>query len=203
MEPLSNLILCPHCHQTFDDTNLEKTDCCFGRPIKVSDSIIDFSKTDFYWNHISKEDMEILCRDAEELGWQNSLTENFLPKVGNATYQYAVDERRADWSPLCSINSNSTIVDIGAGWGAISINLARKTNKVIAVDTSRQNLKFIDIRASQEGLNNIDCILSDPLDLSSIPLKNGIADLVIFNGVLLQLEKHALRIVVYVMMVVM
>lgn len=181
---ITKMVRCPHCLASVHKEDLTSSHPCLGHPILQRGKIYDFAKRGFYWNQIPLDTMHELLASARESGWEKALRDHLEPRVGNYTFRYAVDERRADWFPLCSLNRESTIVDIGAGWGAVSMGLARMGHRLIAIDSNIETLEFLTIRAEQEDLDNICCIRMDPLDLSPLPLHNSVADLLVFNGVL-------------------
>ncbi len=50
----------------------------------------------------------------------------------------------------------TTLIDVGAGTGLLSIPFARAVRRVVAVDVSQQMLEVLDRKANAEGLTNID-----------------------------------------------
>lgn len=59
------------------------------------------------------------------------------------------------------------VADLGAGSGYFTIRLAREvgqSGKVYAVDIDQKMLDYIDQRAQEEKLDNIQTILADPVD---------------------------------------
>ena len=72
----------------------------------------------------------------------------------------------------------------GCGWGATTIALARHYSKIYGIDTNLYNLKFIQIRAQQEKLDNIILAKTNPMEFDSLPFQDEFFDAVILNGVL-------------------
>jgi 2-polyprenyl-3-methyl-5-hydroxy-6-metoxy-1,4-benzoquinol methylase len=61
-------------------------------------------------------------------------------------------------------------VDFGCGVGRVSMHLAERFDKVIAVDISEGNLRQCGEMAARRGLSNIEChLLRSPQDLSHLP----------------------------------
>lgn len=78
------------------------------------------------------------------------------------------------------VPDNSTILDIGAGWGQMSLPLARR-NDVIALEPTPERLSFIRAAAQQEGLDQRMIFLqSSFMDIEFDP----VFDLVCCIGVL-------------------
>jgi ubiquinone/menaquinone biosynthesis C-methylase UbiE len=65
------------------------------------------------------------------------------------------------------IRPGDDVADLGAGFGYFTIRLARAVapgGRVYAVDVDQQMLEYIDRRAQEEQLDNIQTILADPHD---------------------------------------
>ncbi|MGH2810759.1 MAG: class I SAM-dependent methyltransferase, partial [Actinomycetota bacterium] len=96
--------------------------------------------------------------------------------------RYVLDESRALWWPLVRADlSETTAVDLGAGWGAISAGLARTGARVIAVEKIPVRARFLKKRLEQEGLDNAHIVAAD---FNALPFRPGFAELVVANGVL-------------------
>ncbi len=52
------------------------------------------------------------------------------------------------------------VLDIGSGPGVMAIPIARQTSHVTAVDASEGMISVLKEKASEEGVNNIDCVKS-------------------------------------------
>ena len=87
---------------------------------------------------------------------------------------------RLAWLNLVDIKTSTKALDIGAGTGGLACQLAKKCS-VVAIDGSWCDVKFLKIRAKQEGLRQFKTLLGNALDL---PFKRKQFDLVTMNGVL-------------------
>lgn len=174
---------CPFCGSSLPD-DLTEPHPCFGRPILQAGGIIDLARQDHYWNQIPRETMAGLCAMARRDGCRAALETYLKPAVGEDTLEYAWDERRADWFPLCSLAEQPVIIDIGAGWGAVTTGLARLGGHVFALDSNVETLEFQMIRAKENGLANITCVHADPLESAPLPFADAAADLAVMNGLL-------------------
>jgi len=81
-----------------------------------------------------------------------------------------------------------TIADLGAGEGTLSMMLARRAARVIAVDNSEKMVAFASETARRNGLNNIEFRVGD---LESPPVEPGSLDLAIFSQSLHHAEHPA------------
>ena len=64
-----------------------------------------------------------------------------------------------DFISRMNITEDDVILDIGCGPGALSIPLAKKAKKVIAIDFSPQMLAELEAYAAREGVTNIQTVL--------------------------------------------
>lgn len=138
-----------------------------------------FSQSNHYYSDLDRERMRVINEKCESDGWRNTVKKYFSDNP--FLFKIITDETRADWQYLLPLNSESIALDIGAGWGTISIPLARNIKHVVALDGTVDRLEFLSIRANQEDLENITIVHAD---IFQHPFKNEQFDVVSFNGVL-------------------
>ena len=111
-------------------------------------------------------------------GWRAAVgqTENqqHHPPESTAAYVQALeDPGRAEWQQpddvinRLNLKAGDEVADLGAGSGYFTLRLAREvgqTGRVYAVDTNPEMLKYVEKRAEEEKLDNIQTILADPND---------------------------------------
>ncbi|MBK7496566.1 MAG: class I SAM-dependent methyltransferase [Candidatus Omnitrophica bacterium] len=73
------------------------------------------------------------------------------------------------------------ILDIGAGWGSLSVALASLCREVIALESVLERARFIQFRIQQDAISNVCAIHGN---LASPPLSPNRFDLATMNGVL-------------------
>lgn len=73
------------------------------------------------------------------------------------------------------------VVDLGAGEGTLSQLLAKRAERVIAVDRSEEMVAYGRRLAEENGVSNIEFRLGD---VEAVPVEEGEADLVLFSQVL-------------------
>lgn len=140
---------------------------------KVVDGIPFFSENR-YWGKGSEEELERALAVFEKDGL-GAFAERFRGR-----FDFTLEENRADWRFPVEIARTSTVLDLGAGMGRISVPLARVVGKVVAVDRSFSRLKFLKMRAEREGLP-IETYVGDLFDL---PFAEKSFDLIVMNGLL-------------------
>jgi ubiquinone/menaquinone biosynthesis C-methylase UbiE/DNA-binding transcriptional ArsR family regulator len=80
------------------------------------------------------------------------------------------------------------VADLGAGEGTISILLAKRAKKVIAIDSSEKMVEFGEALAKKHGLNNLEFRLGD---IENPPISPASVDLAILSQALHHATKPA------------
>lgn len=57
------------------------------------------------------------------------------------------------------LDENDTVLDVGCGEGSITIPLSKKVKKVIGIDSSPKMLEYLEKRANENNITNIESIL--------------------------------------------
>jgi SAM-dependent methyltransferase len=130
---------------------------------------------DRYWGKVPQAELESALKVITDQGW-----DEFVGRYGKV-FDVTFEENRADWRFVVPLTANSTVLDIGAGMGRISIPLARVVNRVVACDQSLLRMKFLQLRAKREGLANLEVSVAD---IFNLPYPKASFDLVVMNGVL-------------------
>ncbi len=176
--------VCPNCTRKLrQESNAYHCGSCAQR-WPERDGIPSFATGTFYWNQISEEEMSRLLATAQAEGYQVALHKHLLPNTDEYVYRYALDESRGDFRFLLPLGGRTRILDLGCGWGSVTCAVARTAGQVVGADTNVQTLRFVRLRAQQEGLHNLTPVHMDPLDYAGLPFPSGYFDAVLMNGVL-------------------
>lgn len=169
-----NEFACPQCHgPLFKYDNSLKCNQCL-KDFPVISNIPCFASGSSAWQFSSSESTAEIIGAAKKRGWKVSLSR--------------MNKDKADWirgagrftiSVLAS--PKERVLDSGCGWGGLSFWMAKEFGHVYALDVQLDGLQFINIRASQEGINNIT---TGQGSVFSLPFPNGFFDVVVLNGVL-------------------
>jgi SAM-dependent methyltransferase len=141
------------------------------------DGIPCFADPDYYWGEIPRASMQDANRLARDIGWQAAVERVVSRKT---IRDYISAPWRADFQKVWTLPPNSSILDIGAGWGGVAACLATRFSRVVAVEGVLERTRFIDTRSRQMNLP-IEAICADFLRL---PLAPQQFDAVVLNGVL-------------------
>lgn len=125
--------------------------------------------------------MQELLETAEKEGWQKVLYEKIHLKDAR-DYNIIGDERRADWKYLLPLKRSAVVLDLGCGWGAISISLSEVADTVYSMDATLERVRWLDLRRRQEGITNIIPVHGG--DQLKLPFPEKYFDLICMVGVL-------------------
>lgn len=155
-----------------------KCNKCF----KVFDSneIIDVAEKNLYWGVSSKELILEFIKSARLNGFFNAIQEEKF-KTFN---KYAIHDKRADFHFLLPLQKDASILDVGSGYGNVTIPMATWYGSVTAVDATRELLEFSKLRADESGVKNITYVHTDPFGTKELPFENNSFDGIVVNGVL-------------------
>ncbi len=57
------------------------------------------------------------------------------------------------------LDENDTVLDVGCGEGSVTIPIAKRVKKVIGLDSSPKMIEYLEKRANENNINNIETIL--------------------------------------------
>jgi len=125
---------------------------------------------------------EIKAMGSEE-EFENYIKENFKIKH---TQEWIIGSGRGEkiFQLMDKFNSEfkkSLILDLGCGYGGISLFLAKKAESVIGVDINRESINVAHLRTKISRGASFSTILSSA---TNVPLKEASVDFVLINGVL-------------------
>jgi SAM-dependent methyltransferase len=135
------------------------------------------------WSLVPAAEMSTFLAAVEKQGWKKAILESTNPQI-KSLYLFTDCPSRADGTFYLSLNSTSRVLDLGAGWGSYTFALSPRVSRVVAADSDQNSLAFIAARAKQDGRQNVETVLIEPLERARLPFADGAFDGVILNGVL-------------------
>jgi ubiquinone/menaquinone biosynthesis C-methylase UbiE len=124
----------------------------------------------------NKEESEIISL-LKESDWRDVVHAKFS-NTNNWLYRIITDNGRSAFLNLIDIKENGNYLDVGSGWGQVTLPLGKMGN-AFALDLTEQRLSILREIARQEGLKYINYLQGNFL---TFPFKDNSFDLVIFNG---------------------
>jgi 2-polyprenyl-3-methyl-5-hydroxy-6-metoxy-1,4-benzoquinol methylase len=155
----------------------EKFSCSCGREIgALVEGVAVVTNPTPYWGEISQEKMQEVLAASSTAGWRSAVSTCLPPKDRGRITNTA----RAAFQDILPIPHNSRVLDVGAGLGIISTEIARH-HRVVALEGVWERAQFIAIRKKQDRLQNLTVLNGD---LNSVDLGEEQFDAIIVNGVL-------------------
>lgn len=116
-------------------------------------------------------------RQKKEKSIWNKLAKRYDNQVKGLKSAYELSIKKT----LESINSKSSILEIGCGTGIISIGISRHVNKVVAIDISEKMIEVAKAKANEQNITNIEFKVADAY---SLDYKDSSFDMVLLFNVL-------------------
>lgn len=176
-------LCCPSCEGELAEIIPGTLSCvgCGGRFPLTEEGLASFSDPAAYWGEeFALEEMRAINDLAHREGWREAVERIVAPKAPSRA-RYIRDFFRADWRFLFPIRADWRVLDIGAGWGSLSVALSTLCTEVVALESALERARFIRIRADQDRICNLIPVHGT---LGNPPLRRDHFDLVAMNGVL-------------------
>ena len=179
-------VRCPTCQSELAQKakSIECVRCAADWPI-VNDVPVFVPPGYPYWGFVPQRHFEEVRDVAIKDGWRAgiSLAIERAGKTPSDSWLFFDSPRRTAFRYLLDVTRDSTVLDIGSG-GPIATTFATIARRVYAIDTTRENLEMVTLRAKQQGLSNVVPVCTDVADVAHLPLPAGSVDVVILNGVI-------------------
>ncbi len=177
----NSVYVCPQCQSRLSEEK-DGYSCssgCGGKFL-IENGVPNFRETEFYWGVLNQEMVSKLVILAQTKGWKKAF-EDSVKKENQSLHDYLLDDSRSIWHCILPLLPQSRVLDIGCGWGGITFPLAREYKEVYALDATKENVQFINIRCKQDKITNIFPLCANALKL---PFEDNFFDLVVVYGVL-------------------
>ena len=142
---------------------------------QMEDSVAVVPPPTPYWGEIPADEMQDLLSAARQIGWREA-----VQRTSEAMRENIMNPNRAAFQDLLPIPEGSTILDVGAGMGGLSVEMALR-HQVVALESVPQRARFISLRKVQDHLSNLTVLNAD---LNVVRFDSAQFDAIVVNGVL-------------------
>jgi len=185
-DALRDDLACPRCAGPVRDAESGLVCTACGVTYPVRDGIADFRchRYDYYFNPVSRAEMEALTRDAQFQPWEKTI-HRFLERVGQNPewFDDLVGDGRYAWKLFLRLPKNARVLDLGCGLGNLVKNIAPNAGRVDALDLTLERLKFARVRFQHANLTERITLLAGG-DGTYLPFPDNSFDCVTLSGVL-------------------
>jgi SAM-dependent methyltransferase len=143
---------------------------------RLSGGVVTVGQATPYWGEIPQEQMRELLDESKRVGYRNAVQSNVDPSL----HDYILSPDRAAFQQVMPVSEGGVFLDLGAGLGGISAELAKKF-RVVALEGVEERANFIALRKEQDSLGNLTVINGNVNDLRLAP---GQFDGIVVNGLL-------------------
>ncbi|HTS17294.1 MAG TPA: methyltransferase domain-containing protein [Verrucomicrobiae bacterium] len=177
---------CPRCLGPLTATPTALSCATCSQTFPYSNGVPNFGvKSDYYYGEFPQPEMQSLVDTAVREGSVRAFDHALRDKTEEWRHyfrHYATDETRAAWQFLLHLPENASVLDIGCGWGNLSLSLARNFAAVYALDIMPERAVIASIRAREAGLPNVTALAGG--NAPHLPFPDESLDVVVLNGVL-------------------
>jgi len=146
------------------------------------EGVSSFTDLGYFYGTLPKESVGELIRLAAE-NRMGELGRHLAERKvkGRKVFLRSFQDSFADGRFVLPLDRSHTVLDLGCGYGGLSIPLARSCGRVVSADATFERVKMVALRAEHEGLDNVVPIHANAL---ALPLPPASFDFVVLNGVL-------------------
>jgi len=119
-------------------------------------------------------------RLAREKGWRRTVRESMAAE-NRATETILMSPQRGSFMPLLMPHATRRVLDVGAGMGAVSMQLSGMFEQVYSLDQAFERLAFLQVIADEERRGGIRTLCHR--DVFRLPFQSGVLDAVVMIGV--------------------
>lgn len=131
------------------------------------------------WADPGENEIRALLRRSAEVGWRNALRD--LPESADFFVERMEYLGLGNWQLLFGPNDSPRILDIGCGFGSLTLGSSLYAGTAVGLDALTQRVEFARLRARQSGRKCAVFMRGNGL---ALPFSPGTFDIVTLNGVL-------------------
>lgn len=156
--------------------------CCKRTYPVVNDVVVFNAGEPYYWGELEQEAIEMLLSAKGDIETVISDAFDGLDnRLAEYLRHYSGSEARAAWRIYSKGPKYGAFLDIGCGWGAISLALASQYERGFVLDVCPERVGLVLRRAAERGNKINGCSIQA---WPALPFAEDSFDLVVLNGVM-------------------
>jgi 2-polyprenyl-3-methyl-5-hydroxy-6-metoxy-1,4-benzoquinol methylase len=173
---------CPRCRAPLEWSDDAHACAGCGAQYPDREGIASFTDAGYFYGTLPRESLEQVI--ALAAAGRMDEVRRFLAErkvKGRKVFLRSFHDGFADGRFVAPIDAASAVLDLGCGYGGLSVPLARSCARVFALDATFERVKMVALRAQHEGLANLTPVHANAL---ALPFAPASFDCVLLNGVL-------------------
>lgn len=172
-------LACPACRSSLEvsDTAAHCAQC--GAEYAVDDGILCTDRSGAFLGEFGAARMMGFVQYARDLGWREAVERMCQEDPGVRRLLLGSD--RASFVDIFGVSARRSVLDLGAGLGAISLDLSKGFEQVFSVDLAYERLALVREIAKQREITNVRPVCHR--DVFKLPFASDSLDAVVMVGV--------------------
>lgn len=133
-----------------------------------------------FWGEVSQKQIDEIVAEIKRVGWERA-SKDYIHRKYPWFYEYMTEATRANCVNLFSPDRFERALDIGFGYGSITLSLSDVFEKVVGLEDSIERLHILKARIASSGRDNIELVHGDALRM---PFRKDTFDAATIIGVL-------------------
>jgi ubiquinone/menaquinone biosynthesis C-methylase UbiE len=150
-------LACPRCRAALVER--EAAAICVGcrAEYPVEDGVLCTDRANVFMGEFDARRMSEFTRSARERGWRRTAQEE-MAGADPGVRTILLSPERASFVDVLGVRDTHSVLDLGAGMGAIALQLAKSFGQVYALDQAFERLAFLHVVAEQERVGSIRAV---------------------------------------------
>ena len=179
--------ICPNCagdSLAISELKIECGKCGTSYEVRSGIPVFREGPAHFHWGVRSEKFGEV-AQATDRVGWHDAMME-FLSEIPREeavlVWNRTLGPRRLALAMLLPLHRKARVLDVGSGWGTISINTASYCEQVVSMDQLLEHLEYQRAACQARGIENVTFVQAG--DTPHLPFPDDSFDIAIMNGVL-------------------
>lgn len=178
---------CPNCNAEnlrLQQSAIECRECTERYVLRNGIPVFRDGQAHFNWG-VTLETLETVTSSVEEIGWHDAMIDlmsNTPLKEAQLIWNRTLGHHRLAMNMLLPLSPQAKVLDVGSGWGTVSMNMSRYCDQLVSMDQLYEHLEWQRVACKAKGIDNITFVQGG--DTNFLPFPSATFDVAIMNGVL-------------------